>query len=199
MSWWLDAYMHHRGQPYYLGLLSAADLHGSSQQAVQVAQVLTDRPTRPIVLDRIRVEFHVKKGVAETPAMQPQGMHSTLAVSTPDACALDLVDYVACIGGIQRAADLISGLKPVMSVTGLRAALKADTRRAAQQRLGFVLQTLEWPRLAAEVAKRLEQSDDVLSPAPSLVLQVGTPIDRAAPSAQPWNVIDNIGLRNLIA
>jgi len=28
--------MHHRGQPYYLGLLSAADLHGSSQQAVQV-------------------------------------------------------------------------------------------------------------------------------------------------------------------
>lgn len=36
---WLGAYFRLREQPYYLGLLSAAAMHGSSQQAVQVTQV----------------------------------------------------------------------------------------------------------------------------------------------------------------
>lgn len=74
--WWLGAYMRLRRQSYYVGLLSAAELHGSSQQAVQVVQVLTNKVTRPICTGRLRIEFHVKKTVDLTPSGQPPGMHA---------------------------------------------------------------------------------------------------------------------------
>ena len=36
VGWWLEAYLRMRNQPYYVGLLSAAEFYGSSAQAVQV-------------------------------------------------------------------------------------------------------------------------------------------------------------------
>jgi hypothetical protein len=146
-------------------------------------------------MGRLRIEFYVRKTVAETPVMQPAGMHSTLSVSTPEATALDLVDYASRLGGIRRAADVIAGMKPVMSVAGLRAALKADTRRAVQQRLGYVLQTLEMPNLAAEVARRIELLNKAHPVGAAVALQVRVPVDKAARAVPPWNVFDNIALQ----
>ena len=45
-SWFIDDLMRFLGQPYYVGLLSAAGLHGASHQQSMVFQVVTDRPTR---------------------------------------------------------------------------------------------------------------------------------------------------------
>ena len=44
--WWLDDYFNWLGRPYYLALQSAASSFGSNPQALQVTQVMTDRPKR---------------------------------------------------------------------------------------------------------------------------------------------------------
>lgn len=72
-----------------MGLLSAAAFHGSSAQTVQVTQVLVTRPTRAIMLGRVCVRFCVKKNVAATPRTELPGLVAPLAVSTPEATALD--------------------------------------------------------------------------------------------------------------
>lgn len=45
-SWLIDDLMRHLGQPYYVGLLSAAAVHGPAHQQPLVFQVVPDRPTR---------------------------------------------------------------------------------------------------------------------------------------------------------
>jgi hypothetical protein len=49
-SWrlFLDPLMAHLQMPYYVGLLTAASIHGATPQAAQVVQVVTPRPRRPI-------------------------------------------------------------------------------------------------------------------------------------------------------
>lgn len=186
--WWLEAYMQLRRQPYYVGLQSAAELHGSSQQAVQVVQVLTNKVTRPMLLGRLRVEFYVKKGVELTPTVLPAGMHAPVAVSTPEATAVDLIEYSHRIGGVARAADVIAGMAPVLTVAGLRRALARDPRHLAHQRLGYILQTLGLKEpLVTEVARHLQK---LSRPVP---LQTHLPYT-AEGLIEPWFVIDNVGL-----
>ncbi len=186
--WWLDAYMRLRQQPYYVGLLSAAELHGSSQQAVQVVQVVTTKVTRPLLLGRLRVEFHVKKELELTPTAQPPGMHSPIVVSTPEATAVDLIEYSRSIGGLARAADVITGMARVLTVEGLRQALARDPRHLAHQRLGYILQTMGLKEsLATEVSRHLPK---VRRP---VLLQPNLPY-AAEGGIEPWLVIDNIGL-----
>lgn len=186
---WLDAYFGLRGQPYYLGLLSAAALHGSSQQALQVTQILTTKPMRPIEIGRLHIDFYVKSNLRETPLAQLAGLPAPLAVSTPEATAIDLIAFSHRIGGIRRATEVIADLRPVMTLAGLKEALNAESQTAVKQRLGYVLALLGLDRMAAEVQKGL--TDRLASVA--LQTHAGSNYPKSGVS-QPWMVRDNIGL-----
>jgi hypothetical protein len=67
-SWFIDDLMGFLGQPYYVGLLSAAAIQGASHQQPMTFQVVTDRPTREGVAGRAHITFHMSGSVAETPA-----------------------------------------------------------------------------------------------------------------------------------
>lgn len=45
------------GRPYYLALQTAAASHGSSPQAIQVTQVMTDLPRCDLRIGRVRVRY----------------------------------------------------------------------------------------------------------------------------------------------
>src|SRR5580658_91536 len=87
--WWLQDYFIWLGHPYYLALQSAASAFGSNPQALQVTQVMTDRPCRAIKLGRIQVSFFVKRGIERTPTQQLAQAVSPLRISTPAATAFD--------------------------------------------------------------------------------------------------------------
>ena len=110
--WWLNDYFNWLGRPYYLALQSAASSLGSNPQALQVTQVMTDRPCRPIKLERIQVRFFVKRGIGLTPTQQLAQASAPLCISTPEATAFDLIRYATSIGGIERAAETIVPLLP---------------------------------------------------------------------------------------
>ncbi len=186
---WLDAYFRLRGQSYYVGLLSAANLHGSSSQAVQVTQVLTTKPTRSMDVGRLHLDFYVKTHLRQTPLSALAGMPAPLAVSSPEATALDLIGFSHRIGGIRRATEVIADLKGVMSVVGLRTALRAETQISVKQRLGYVLSILGLDRMAEEARRSLPKRLAVA------LLQTRTPVAHSASDVhQPWMVLDNVGL-----
>ena len=54
-SWLIDDLMSYLGQPYYVGLLSAAAVHGAAHQQPQVFQVVTNIPTAPMTAARLRI------------------------------------------------------------------------------------------------------------------------------------------------
>jgi predicted transcriptional regulator of viral defense system len=94
-SWFIDDLMRSLGQPYYVGLLSAAAIHGASHQQPMVFQVVTDRPTRQGAAGRSHITFHMSRDVGRTPLSRVQTETGTMAVSTPEATAFDLVRFPA--------------------------------------------------------------------------------------------------------
>lgn len=49
--------MHHLDQPYYVGLLSAAAIHGASHHQPMAFQVVTDKPTREMHAGKVTIRF----------------------------------------------------------------------------------------------------------------------------------------------
>src|ERR1700728_3791746 len=137
-SWWLQDYFDWLGRPYYLALQSAASSYGSSPQALQVTQVMTDRPYRPIRLGRIVVKFFFKRNIARTPTQQLAGAATPLNISTPEATTFDLIRYSPNIGGIERAAETITPLLPALSARELKRVMDAENEQTTARRLGFV-------------------------------------------------------------
>jgi hypothetical protein len=149
--WWLQDYFDWLGRPYYLALQSAAGTYGSNPQALQVTQVMTDRPHRTLKVGRIRVNFFVKKGIKQTPTQQPARAPAPLCVSTPEATAFDLIRYATGIGGIERTAETIAPLLAAMDARELKRALEAENEPPVAQRLGFVMESVGGRKLARVV------------------------------------------------
>src|SRR6266699_3439710 len=96
--------------PYYAGLLSAAQYHGAAHHRPQEFQVMVGKARRPIECGKVRIVFHVRKRVAEVPMQDINTPRGTVAVSTPDATAFDLIGYEAQIGGIDAVATILAEL-----------------------------------------------------------------------------------------
>lgn len=139
-NWWLQDYFNWLGRPYYLALQSAASAFGSNPQALQVTQVMTDKPFRPIKVGRTQLRFFVKRGIERTPTQQPEGAVAPLLISTPEATVYDLVRYATSIGGIERAAETIRPLLPLLRTRELKRVLDRENEPGVAQRLGFVIE-----------------------------------------------------------
>jgi hypothetical protein len=150
-TWWLQDYFDWLGRPYYLALQSAAGAYGSNPQALQVTQVITDRPCRPLRAGRIRVRFFVKRGIGRTPTRQPEHAPAPLRASTPEATAFDLVRYADGIGGIERAAETIVPMLSAMRAPELARVLRAEAEPAVARRLGSVFEAAGERTLAKTV------------------------------------------------
>lgn len=150
---WLDAYLSKTlGVPYYVGLLSAAEVYGASPQAVMITQVMAPKSRRPLQVGRHRLVFLKSTRIAEMPTRWHETPHGRFKVSTPELTALDLVSRQQVTGGIARVAEVLQSLAPEMTADGLTAALNAAQETPAAQRLGVFLSQLDQPLLTNLVA-----------------------------------------------
>ncbi len=184
-TWWLQDYFDWLGQSYYLALQSAASAFGSNPQALQVTQVMTDKPFRPIKVGRTQLRFFVKRGIERTPTQQPEGAVAQLLISTPEATAYDLIRYATSIGGIERAAETIRPLLPLLRARELKRVLDVENEAAVAQRLGFVIETCSNKPLAKVVRDWLP---DELTPV-TLVPAKGERDN--LPLVKRWQVLSN--------
>lgn len=149
-DWWLDDYMAHLGVPYYVGLLSAAEWHGSSHFAVMESQVMVPRRLKPIKVGRTRIHFFLKAKAESTPTEQRDNLWGSIAISTPEATLLDLLRYSAG-GSIDRVALIAADLAKLCRVSGLKVALDAAEDTTSAQRLGYLLDQLKQKNLTGTI------------------------------------------------
>jgi len=187
VDWWLDDYFRWLGHPYYLALQSAASTHGSNPQSIQVTQVMTDTPRRPLTVGQLHVTFFVKRGIQATLTQQLANAFAPTQVSTPAATGFDLIRYATRIGGIGRAMETLRPLLPLIGQAELRAVLEAENETATAQRLGYVLDKTGKAKLAAVVEDWLPAKRAAILLATT---SAGRPAERAV---SPWRVVDNSG------
>ena len=185
--WWLQDYFTWLGRPYYLALQSAASSFGSNPQALQVTQVMTDQPRRPITLGRIQVRFFVKQGIERTPTQPLAQAVAPLCISTPEATVFDLIRYASGVGGIERAAETIRPLLPVLRARELNRVLEAENETASAQRLGFVLEAGRAKRLAQVIYDWLPNKLALVSLYPLKDERKSIPV------VKRWQVLNNSG------
>lgn len=130
--------MEHLHLRYYAGLLSAAQYYGAAHQRPQEFQVFTAKSRRPIKCGKVRVSFIARKQIKQVttrPFNTPRGM---LAVSSPEATAIDLAGYPDHTGGLEQSATVLSELAEQIDPDKLVAAAQSAPVPWAQ-RLGYLL------------------------------------------------------------
>lgn len=154
-TWFIDDLMAHLGRKYYVGLLSAAALHGAGHQQPMALQVIVDSRERDIELGRARIDFHVSRLLEGAATVRLQTETGSMIVSTPETTAFDLVRFSVASGSWSNVATVLSELSEKMKPADL-AQGAARLARSDVQRLGWLLEFLGEADLADALAPRLE-------------------------------------------
>lgn len=159
-AWFVDDLMRFHEQPYYVGLLSAAAIHGAAHHAAQEFHVVTSLPLRPVEVGRSIIRFFVRHDVEEVPVVQVKTETGQMRVSSPEATAMDLVRYPHAAGA-EGVPTLLAGLVPMLRAGELaRVAAKNEPRHV--QRLGALLDRVggkEKTRGLARLVARLDVAE----------------------------------------
>lgn len=151
VSWFINEFMKFHEQPYYIGVLSAASLHGAAHQSPQEFQVVTNIPLRPIRAGRARVHFLTKKWIERTQTQPIRTPYGDIPVSTPEATAFDLVRYVHRAGHLSNVATVLIELSEKLNAKKLAVAAKANGEITTAQRVGYLLDTFVTPKLTLDL------------------------------------------------
>ena len=141
-EWFIADLMRFIGQRYYVGLLSAAAIHGSAHQQPQEFQVVVPRAERSIERGTIRVGFYKKIDMGSSPMVEFKTRTGYMHVSDPAVTALDLVAYADRIGGLDRVFTVLAKLKEKITPEMLVKAVENERRLSHIQRLGWLLERI---------------------------------------------------------
>jgi predicted transcriptional regulator of viral defense system len=144
----IDLLMGHLDRDYYVGWLSAADVHGAAHQAPQALQVAVSAKVQDRTFGRVRLQFAARARVADVPREQRTASTGRFWVATPATTALDLVDDPDRSGGLSNAATVIAELADDGRLTddGLADAA-GHFPITTVRRLGRLLDNLDLPAL----------------------------------------------------
>ncbi len=185
-SWFIDDLMRHLGQPYYVGILSAAAIHGAAHQQPQVFQVVTSKPTREMRAGKVTIRFSMSKLVERLPVIEKLTETGTMRIATPETCAIDLIRYPTAAGQLSNAAMVLSELAEHLDGQSL-VKIAPLARLPDVQRLGYLLDTIGEGDVASQLAAWLH----VQKPRP-VPLHPGEPAD--VDPDNRWHVRPNFEL-----
>ena len=177
-SWFIQDLMTYLGRPYYVGLLSAAALHGAAHQAPHELQVVTDRSLRPVEMGRVRIRFVKKARPSQTPTVGIKTPTGNIKVSAPEATALDLVHYVEHAGFLSNVATVLNELAERLDPAALARAVEAEGEPVYAQRLGYLLERTGHAELAASLHEWIKVKACRVTPLRPDLPMVGVPRDR---------------------
>jgi len=181
----IDDLMRSMSLPYYVGLLTAAALHGAAHQQPQVFYVVTLKAQRPIHISGLSVRFLKKAGMSATPVMAVKTATGFIRVSTPAATAIDLVAYQSRVGGMDRVATVLQELAEKMDADAVVEAAKQEHELPPIQRLGWLMESLGLKEVAVKLAEWIAQQEPIPTPLDPARPRKGCPRDAR------WNVIVN--------
>lgn len=142
----LDQLLVHLGREYYVGWLSAAEIHGAAHQRPQALQVAVDRPVVDRSFGRSHLRFAQQSRAGSLPRQRHNVESGHVWVSTPALTAVDLVDRPELGGGLSNIATVLFELAEGTGLDPEDLARLASTFSAtAVRRLGYLLELVQAP------------------------------------------------------
>jgi len=146
----IDSLMNFVDKPYYVGLLSAAALHGASHQQPQEFFVVTNAKQFTTQRKGLKIRYITKKIIPEDLLEKRKTESGYVFVSNPELTAADVVYYNNRIGGINRAASVLNELVDAMNPRRISGSLINTLTIPTIQRLGYLLDVVLEQKILAD-------------------------------------------------
>ena len=184
----IDDMMKMLNRRYYVGLVSAAALHGAAHQQPMEYFVITQKPAlRNIKNKKLKINFYVKKDWSTESVIQKKTDAGYINVSSPELTALDLLFYKDAIS-LNNIVTILKELTQDIKPADLQKTAIKYPQVAAIQRLGFILdKELKIEKLGAVLLKVLEKKNVF----PVLLSNNKT---KAGAFDEKWKVINNTNM-----
>lgn len=160
-SLFIDGLMKFLERKYYVGLLSAAALHGASHQQPQEYFVVTEYPVmRPTSKKGIKINYISTKQLPPESLIEKKKTEAGyISVSSPILTSMDLINYEKRIGGLNRATTVITELAENIKPKDINEVLINYASAATLQRLGYILdEILNRNALAEKIHKQCRKA-----------------------------------------
>lgn len=143
---------------YYVGLFSAAALHGAGHQQPMEFQIMNQKPAlRSIKNQKLAIRFFTKSVWKQNQIIEKKTETGYLKVSSPELTAFDLVQYHKRIGGLNRILPILEDLTETIKPSVLSKIAKTQ-KNTNIQRLGFLLDKLGNKSLTSTLIRLLSKN-----------------------------------------
>jgi predicted transcriptional regulator of viral defense system len=182
----IDDLMKSLNKRYYVGLISAAALHGAAHQQPMEFFVITEKPAlRDIKNKKLKINFYIKKDWSADDIIQKKTDAGYISVSSPELTALDLLFYNKSVG-LNQTVTILKELADEIKPQDLIKTAKRYPQVAAIQRLGYILdKELQNEKLSEVLLKILQ--DKKLFP-----VSLSNDKDKNGEMDETWKIIKNI-------
>jgi len=185
-TYYLDDMMKFLKRDYYLGLYSAAALHGAGHQQPMESQIIIHKPAfRERKTKKQHLTFFTKNSWQEDWLDKKKTDAGYVQISSPELTAIDLVHYHKQIGGLNRIIVILEELVESIKLSKLRAIAK-EAALPTIQRLGYLLEQLSKTKLSDGLLSWVKQNKTNTAPL-SLSHK-----NRKGTKDEKWNLIINV-------
>ena len=156
-TYYIDQLMAYLQKPYYVCMLSAAELLGAAHQRPQQFSVMTTFPKRRVVSTRnVIIDWFYREKLPEDALITKNTETGTIRISNPLLTAADLVQYQQHIGGLSRVATVLEELSEQINMKSQFTSLASFVKKVTWQRLGYILEhVVEENELADELYEQI--------------------------------------------
>lgn len=127
------------GKPYYVCLLSAANMFGAGHQRSMQTQVMTVAPKSRASERNNSILWNYRQQIPDGLLLQTNTEAGIMKYSSAELTAVDLVQFADHIGGYQRAATVLAELLENLDIAKMRDVMPF-TSAATIQRLGYLIE-----------------------------------------------------------
>ncbi len=156
-TYYIDQLMAYLSKPYYVCMLSAAELLGAAHQRPQQFSVMTTFPKRRVVSTRnVIIDWFYREVLPEDALITKNTETGTIRISNPLLTAADLVQYQQHVGGLSLVATILEELSEQINIKSQFASLASFVKKVTWQRLGYILEhVVEENELADELYEQI--------------------------------------------
>jgi predicted transcriptional regulator of viral defense system len=175
----IDGMMRALGRNYYVGLLTAAAMHGAAHQAPQVFQVMVDRHVADRDIERVRLRFYANERLRGMATEERRVDTGRIQLATRETTLVDLVVHPDDAGGLNNVATVAVEIGEID--VQLLARLAGVRSRSVARRLGWLLDRYR-PDLDTGALREVAQADSGYPTRLVRALPARGPVDRR------WNL-----------
>ena len=192
-EWFINQFMELMRARYYVGLLSAASLHGAAHQQPMQFQVMSEGLSfRGIKAGRTHIRFFKKHRIPDIGIEKKKTISGYINVSSPELTIYDLMRYPSASGQLNNIATIIEELSGNLNARLLVNIAKASVSERGEmiywQRLGYILDFVGAEKKANQLAQWVQ------SHKPSFGYLVRSENEETVSRNDRWNLYINTEL-----